>query len=43
MPRRLVEGELTLKRQYKINNGKIEYMFDSNLKIDDEILQEYFE
>lgn len=39
-PEGIVEGELTLKRQYKINNGKIDYMFDSNLKIDDEILQD---
>ncbi len=35
-----IEGDLTLKRQYKISKGKIEYMFDSNLTIDDEILQE---
>lgn len=34
-----IKGYLALKRQYKINNGKIDYMFDSNLKIDDEILQ----
>lgn len=39
-PEGTVEGKLTLKRQYKINNGKIEYMFDSNLKIDDEVLQD---
>jgi DNA helicase-2/ATP-dependent DNA helicase PcrA len=39
-PEGTIEGELTLKRQYKINNGKLMYMFDSNLKIDDEILQE---
>ncbi|MBU5424810.1 AAA family ATPase [Tissierella pigra] len=39
-PEGVIEGELTLKRQYKINNGKIEYMFDSNIKIDDEILQD---
>lgn len=39
-PEGIVGGEVTLKRQYKISNGKIEYMFDSNLKIDDEILQE---
>lgn len=39
-PEGVVSGKVTLKRQYKINNGKIEYMFDSNLKIDDEILQE---
>lgn len=35
-----IEGELTLKRQYKINESKMEYMFDSNLKIDDDMLQE---
>lgn len=34
-----IQGEIVLKRQYKINDGKMEYMFDSNLKIDDEILQ----
>jgi len=39
-PEGTIEGELTLKRQYKISNGNIEYMFDSNLKIDDEILQD---
>ncbi len=39
-PEGTVEGKLTLKRQYKINNGKLEYMFDSNLKIDDEVLQD---
>ncbi|WP_420535964.1 RNA polymerase recycling motor HelD [Clostridium thermopalmarium] len=39
-PEGIISGKLTLKRQYKINNGKIEYMFDSNLKIDDEVLQD---
>lgn len=39
-PEGTVDGKLTLKRQYKINNGKIEYMFDSNVKIDDEVLQD---
>lgn len=39
-PEGVIEGELILKRQYKINNGKMEYMFDSNLKIDDEMLQD---
>lgn len=39
-PEGIIDGKVTLKRQYKIVNGKIEYMFDSNLKIDDEILQE---
>ena len=35
-----IEGELLLKRQYRIWQGKIEYMFDCSLKIDDEILRE---
>jgi DNA helicase-2/ATP-dependent DNA helicase PcrA len=39
-PQCVVKGELTLKRQYKIADGKIQYMFDSNLKIDDDMLQE---
>lgn len=39
-PKCIIEGEMTLKRQYKIANEKIQYMFDSNLKIDDEVLQE---
>lgn len=39
-PEGLISGEITSKRQYKINNGKIEYMFDSNLSIEDEVLQE---
>lgn len=39
-PEGVIDGKLTLKRQYKINRGKMEYMFDSNLKIDDEILQD---
>ncbi|WML34821.1 RNA polymerase recycling motor HelD [Clostridium sp. OS1-26] len=39
-PEGTIYGNLTLKRQYKINNGKIKYMFDSNLKIDDEVLQD---
>lgn len=39
-PRGLVEGELTKKRQYKIENGKLTYQFDSSVKIDDEMLQQ---
>ena len=31
---------MTLKRQFKIVNGRLEYMFDTDLKIDDEILQQ---
>lgn len=39
-PMGIISGELLLKRQYKIANRQIDYMFDSSLKIDDEILQE---
>lgn len=39
-PEGIIDGKLMLKRQYKISNGEIEYMFDSNLKIDDEMLQD---
>lgn len=39
-PEGTINGEITLKRQYNINKGSLQYMFDSNVKIDDEILQE---
>ncbi|NLM10341.1 MAG: AAA family ATPase [Clostridiaceae bacterium] len=39
-PSGYIKGELVLKRQFKIENGKIKYMFDSDVKIDDDILQE---
>ena len=39
-PGGVVEGELTKKRQYKIENGKLSYSFDSSVKIDDEMLQQ---
>lgn len=32
-------GEITGKRQYKIQDGRLEYMFDSSLNIGDEVLQ----
>lgn len=35
-----IEGTITLKRQYKITDGHIQYMFDSDLTIDDDILKE---
>jgi len=35
-----INGDITLKRQYKIAQGSIEYMFNADLKIDDEVLQE---
>lgn len=35
-----IHGDLILKRQYRIINGKLELMFDCSLIIDDEILQD---
>jgi len=35
-----IKGEITLKRQYKVNEKEIERCFDSDLNIDDEYLQE---
>lgn len=39
-PGGIIRGKITLKRQYKIKNGRMEYMFDADVKIDDEMLQE---
>lgn len=36
----VVEGELLLKRQYNIEDGKLLYYFDTSVKIDDDVLQE---
>ena len=35
-----MEGEITSKRQYKIRNGKMIYEFESDMKIDDDILKQ---
>ena len=35
-----IYGEVVLKRQYKIDNGKLKGFFNSSLNIDDEILQD---
>lgn len=35
-----IKGKVKLKRQYNIVKSKLVYMFDSSIKIDDEILQE---
>ena len=39
-PTGIIEGELKQKRQFKIEDSKLEYFFDSTIKIDDDILQE---
>ncbi|WP_404988907.1 RNA polymerase recycling motor HelD [Clostridium culturomicium] len=39
-PDGIINGKISMKRQYKIHDGEIEYMFDSNIKIDDEVLQD---
>lgn len=38
-PHATIKGEMSLKRQFVIENGKIETMFDTGLTIGDEILQ----
>ncbi|MGN0159803.1 MAG: HelD family protein [Lachnospiraceae bacterium] len=38
-PQGVQEGELVSKWQYKIKNGKMVYSFESDVKIDDEILK----
>lgn len=35
-----INGNIILKRQYKIKEGKLKYAFDNAINIDDEILQE---
>ncbi len=35
-----IKGNVSLKRQYKIKDGKMEYFFDSNINILDEMLKE---
>lgn len=34
-----IEGEITLKRQFKIKNSRLEYALESSISINDEILQ----
>lgn len=34
------EGEITRKRQYRIEKGKLKHVFDTNINIDDDLLQE---
>jgi ATP-dependent DNA helicase replicase len=39
-PGGIIKGDISLKRQYKISNGKIKRCFESDINIDDEYLQE---
>lgn len=39
-PAGMIEGEILLKRQYRLWNGNIQFMFDSSIAINDDILQE---
>lgn len=36
----IIEGKVSLKRQYRITEDRLEYMLDTGIKIDDELLQE---
>jgi len=38
-PQGIARGEITGKRQYKIQGGRLEYMFESALNIGDDVLQ----
>lgn len=39
-PAGILTGEITRKKQYKIKNGKIVYILENDMNIDDEILQQ---
>ena len=39
-PGGIVEGEITNKRQFTIKDGKLKRVFDNNINIDDELLQQ---
>lgn len=39
-PKGKIFGKIYQKRQYKIENGKLKYIFDNSINIDDELLQE---
>lgn len=38
-PDGIIEGEITLKRQYQISDGRLDNVFDTTINIDDEVLQ----
>ena len=39
-PEGMITGEITNKRQFTIKDGKLIRVFDNNINIDDELLQE---
>ena len=39
-PGGIIKGEITNKRQFNIEGGKLQHVFDNNINIDDELLQE---
>ncbi|MDD2469336.1 MAG: AAA family ATPase [Bacilli bacterium] len=39
-PDGIIKGNITKKRQYKINNGELIHIFDNNVNVTDEFLQE---
>ncbi|MFA5602946.1 MAG: UvrD-helicase domain-containing protein [Bacilli bacterium] len=39
-PEGIIKGNITLKRQYKIENGTLVYMFDNSINIEDDLLRE---
>ncbi len=38
-PNGIIKGDVLLKRQFKIKDGEIQYLFDSNVHITDDVLQ----
>ena len=39
-PAGAITGEVTCKRQYKIENGELKYCYDTNVAVQDEVLEE---
>lgn len=39
-PAGMIKGALTCKRQYKIENGELKYCYDTNVAVQDEVLEE---
>ncbi len=39
-PAGMITGELTCKRQYKIENGELKYCYDTNIAVQDDVLEE---